>query len=189
MTESPSQTFPPEPATAGDEPHTFLGSLERQRRTFAWKVAGLDAEGLHAQVGVSALSLAKLLKHLAHMEDVNVTAGFAGDPLPSPWDTWDREADPDWVWRSAQEDSPEELVALWRTAVTRSRAVVDRTLATGGMASVGSYQTSDGGPVSLRRFVADLIEEYARHVGHADIIRESVDGQVGEDPPDDFPDL
>lgn len=78
---------------------------------------------------------------------------------------------------------------MWRAAVTRSRAVVDRTLATGDMGSVGSYQASDGAPVSLRRFVADLVEEYARHVGHADIIRESIDGQVGEDPPEDFPDF
>lgn len=174
---------------AGDEPHTFLGSLERQRRTFAWKVAGLDAEGLNARVGVSDLSLGKLLKHLAHMEDINFTAGFAGDPLPAPWDTWDRDADPDWLWRTAVGDAPEELVDLWRAAVTRSRAVVDRALATGGMGRIGSYRTPDGGPVSLRRFVADLVEEYARHVGHADIIRESVDGQVGEDPPEDFPDL
>jgi len=80
-------------------------------------------------------------------------------------------------------------VDLWRAAVTRSRAVVDRALATGGMGSVGSYRTPDGGPVSLRRFVADLVEEYARHVGHADMIREAIDGQVGEDPPEDFPDL
>ena len=57
------------------------------------------------------------------------------------------------------------------------------------MGSVGSYRTEDGEPVSLRRFVADLVEEYARHVGHADIIRESIDGQVGEDPPEEFPNL
>ncbi len=174
---------------AGDEPHTFLGSLERQRRTFAWKVDGLGADALNARVGVSDLSLAKLLKHLAHMEDINFTEGFAGERLPAPWDAWDRAADPDWLWRSAEDDSPEELLDLWRAAVTRSRSVVDRALAAGDMGSAGSYRTQDGGPVSLRRLVTDMLEEYARHVGHADIIRESIDGQVGEDPPETFPNL
>jgi hypothetical protein len=123
------------------------------------------------------------------MEDLNFTAGFAGEALPAPWDKWDRDADPGWLWRSAGDDAPQELVSLWRAAVARSRVVVDRTLAIGDMGSVGSYRASDGVPVSLRRFVADLVEEYARHVGHADIIRESIDGQVGEDPPEDFSDL
>lgn len=189
MTGDQPQTFPPEPAFAGDEPHTFLGSLERQRRTFVWKVTGLDSEAMNTSVGASALTLARLVKHLAHMEDINFSAGFAGQPLPHPWHSWDRGEDPDWLWRSACADSPAELIDLWRAAVARSRAVVDLALATGGMATVGSYRTSTGTPVSLRRFVADMIEEYARHVGHADLIRESIDGQVGEDPPDEFPSL
>ncbi len=186
MTDDHAQTFPPEPAIAGDEPSTFLGSLERQRRTFAWRVDGLDAAGLNARVGVSELTLAKLVKHLAHMEDLNFTQAFAGRPLPEPWSSWDREADPDWVWDSAGTDEPRELVGLWKAAVRRSRAVVDEALAGADMGVTGALASRSGEHVSLRRFVADMIEEYARHVGHADLIRESVDGQVGEDPPEDF---
>lgn len=183
---SPDPTFPPEPAVAGDEPHTFLGSLERQRRTFAWQVSGLDRDGMDQQVGASTLTLAKLVKHLAHMEDLNFSHAYAGRPLPEPWASWDRDADPDWLWRTAGEDDPDDLRALWREAVARSRAVVDEALADGGMGRPGRYATGDGEHVSLRRFVADLVEEYARHVGHADLLREAVDGQVGEDPPADF---
>ena len=59
----------PEPPDAGDETATLLGFLERQRATFAWKCAGLDAAGLRATVGASAMTLGGMLKHLARFED------------------------------------------------------------------------------------------------------------------------
>lgn len=95
----------------------------------------------------------------------------------------DWDADPDWDWRSAAEDTPEQLLTLWQGAVERSRAVVAEALADGGPGHIGRYTTSGGESPSLRRVLIDVIEEYARHVGHADLIRESVDGLVGEDPP------
>lgn len=64
----------------------------------------------------------------------------------------------------------------------RSRAIVARALADGGLDQLGRYQTGDGASPSLRRLLIDMIEEYARHAGHADLIRESVDGLTGEDP-------
>jgi hypothetical protein len=92
----------------------------------------------------------------------------------------DWDADPDWEWHSAAEDTPQQLVTLWQNAVARSRFVVAEALADGGLDQLAQY-TKWTQPPSLRRI---LIEEYARHVGHADLIRESVDGLVGEDPPD-----
>jgi hypothetical protein len=89
-------------------------------------------------------------------------------------------------WDSAGRDSPEYLTELWRAAVRRSRKVVDEVLANGDLGTAGDFATETGEHASLRRFVADMIEEYARHVGHADLIREAIDGQVGEDPPDDL---
>ena len=75
-------------------------------------------------------------------------------------------------------------MALWRDAVARSRAVVREALAEGGLDHQARFVLPDGRSPSLRRQFIDMIEAYARHVGHADLIRESVDGLVGEDPRD-----
>ena len=172
----------PEPPVAGDETATFLGSLERQRATLAWKCGGLDAAGLQATVGASTITLGGLLKHLALVEADYFSGKLLGrDPGP-PWNTVDWDADPDWEWRSASEDTPEQLCSLWQDAVARSRAAVTEALAGGGLDQL-ARSTRWTQPPSLRRILIDVIEEYARHVGHADLIRESVDGLVGEDPP------
>ena len=168
---------------SGSEAATLLGSLERQRRTLAWKCGGLGAEGMRATVGTSTVTLGGLLKHLALVEDFTFATTFLGRGPGQPWESVDWDADPDWDWRSAAEDTPEELWALWRDAVHRSRAVVEAALQHGGLDQRGR-PAADGETPSLRRLLVDLIEEYARHVGHADLIRESVDGLVGEDPPD-----
>ena len=174
----------PEPPIAGNETDTMLGSLERQRATLAWKCGGLDAAGLRATLSPSSITLGGLLKHLALVEDDYFSRRLFGRPLGTPWDAVDWDADPDWEWRTAAEDSPEQLMTLWRAAVARSRSAVAEALADGGLdhPATGIANSQDESP-SLRRIMIDLIEEYARHVGHADLIRESVDGLVGEDPP------
>ena len=172
----------PEPPPAGDEAATLLGFLDYQRATFAWKCSGLDAAGLAATVGVSSMTLGGMLKHLALVEDSWFSERLAGRPPEPPWDMVDWDADPDWEWHSAAADSPEQLMSLWQDTVSRSRELVAKALADGGL----EYSaTRDGRTPSLRRLLIDMIEEYARHVGHADLIRESVDGPVGEDPPGD----
>jgi hypothetical protein len=176
------EDVPREPPPAGDETATLLGSLERQRATLLWKCSGLDADGMRATVGVSALTLGGLLKHLALVEDDYFTGRLHARPLPAMWDR-DWDTDPDWEWRSAADDSPEELLTLWQDAVARSRAAVAEALSTGGVDQLIARGWPDGRTPSLRRVLVDIIEEYARHVGHADLLRESVDGLVGEDPP------
>ena len=169
---------------AGDEVATLLGSLERQRATFAWKCGGLDAAGMRATVGASTITLGGLLKHVALVEaDVFEIRLFDRNPGP-PWNEVDWEANPGWDWSSAADDSPEELMALWQAAVSRSRSTVAEALQIGGLDQLAKGITdSRGRAPNLRRLLLDLIEEYARHAGHADLIRESVDGLVGEDPP------
>ncbi|MDQ6875571.1 MAG: DinB family protein [Actinomycetota bacterium] len=173
----------PEPPVAGDETATLLGSLDRQRATLAWKCGGLDAARMRATVGASSMTLGGLLKHLALVEDHYFSVRLHGRSPHPPWDAVDWDADPNWEWRTAAEDTPEQLMELWRDNVARSRAAVTEALAAGGVEQLLRVGWPDGRAPSLRRTLIDLIEEYARHVGHADLIRESVDGLVGEDPP------
>jgi hypothetical protein len=172
------------PPVAGDETSTLIGSLERQRRTFAWKASGLDSAGLSATVGASTMTLGGLLKHLALVEDYYFSHRLHGRPMGPPWEGVDFDADPQWEWRTAADDSPDELRQLWEAAVGRSRAALADALAKGGVDQPIALGWPDGRTPILRRMLVDLIEEYARHTGHADMIRESVDGVVGEDPPD-----
>jgi len=171
---------------AGTEEEHLLASLERLRVTFAWKAHGLEAGGLSYRLPSSALSLGRLLKHLSRAEDEMFTRKLWGEPVSEPWCSAPWESDPDWDFTSADDDSPEELYALWTETVIRSRASVHRALVEGGLdheAKLGWGDTH----VSLRRLLFDLVEEYGRHTGHADLLREAVDGLTGEDPPSDFP--
>lgn len=172
---------------AGDEASTLVAALERNRRTFAWKCSGLGADGLRATVGASTMTLAGLIKHLALVEDYYFTFQLHGRPMPPPWDAVDFDADPSWEWRTALDDSPDQLRTLWLTAVQRSRAAIEEAMADGGLGREASRHWPDGDTFTLRRYLVDLIEEYARHTGHADLLRESVDGETGEGPPLDFP--
>ena len=173
----------PEPPLAADEASAIVAALERQRATFAWKAGGLDAAGLRASTAASTLTLGGLLKHLALVED-NTFSNRIGGRMGLPWSEVDWDADPDWEWRTAADDSPQDLYALWRDAVARSRVALDEALRDGGLDQpVKSMTDDEGRSPNLRRVLLDTLEEYGRHVGHADIIRESIDGLVGEDPP------
>jgi hypothetical protein len=175
---------PPDPPAAGDELATLLGFLERQRATFAWKCGGLDAAGLRATVGASSLTLAGMLKHLARFEDDMSAEWLHGRAQRPPWNTVDWTADQDWDWRSAADDTPEQLYALWRDAVARSRNLFAEALAHGDPECPGGGISDTRGALpSLRYILINMIEESARHNGHADLIREAVDGLVGHDPP------
>jgi len=170
----------PEPPEAAGETATILGFLEYQRATFAWKCAGLDAAGLGATVGVSTMTLGGMLKHLALVESTWFSRSLYGrDRLP-PWDAVDWTADPDWDWHSAADDSPEQLFALWEGAVAKSRTLVADALAAGGLEQPAKRTWPDGRAPSLRWILVHMIEEYARHNGHADLLRESIDGSTGE---------
>jgi hypothetical protein len=104
--------------------------------------------------------------------------------MPSTWRDVDWDADPDWDWTSAADDAPAELYALYRDAVTRSRIVLTDVIGDGGLDQPVTTMTDDEGrSPNLRRVLLDVLEEYARHAGHADIIRESIDGLTGEDRP------
>ena len=183
MTEA--ATPPWEPPLAGTDAEQVVGALERMRWTFRWKVDGLDAAGLRAKIPSSSLTLGGLLKHLALVEDFKFGPRLDGSSMGPPWDAMPEDADEDWEFRTAADDSPADLYALWDGAVARSRARLTAALADGGF-DQPVQMGNDDGRASLRRLVCDLLEEYGRHTGHADLLREAVDGRVGEDPPEDW---
>ena len=170
----------PEPPLAADEYGTVVGFLEYQRATLAWKCAGLDAAGLGTTTAASTMTLGGILKHLAYVEDHWFSRSLHDREPGAPWDTVDWKADPDWEWHSAAEDTPEQLLALWQAACARSRAQLAEALAQGGLEQSARRVWSDGRAPSLRWILLHMIEEYARHNGHADLLREAVDGATGE---------
>jgi len=188
MTNSDPQWEPSpwEPPIAGTETEHLLGALDRLRTTFRWKAGHLDAAGLSTHLGASSLTLGGLLKHLALCEDYMFTTKMRGESIGAPWETTYRDDVTDWEFISAADDTPDELYALWDNAVERSRKRLDAALADGGLDQLIHVCAPDGRHASLRRLVFDLVEEYGRHTGHADLLREAVDGLVGEDPPADW---
>ena len=182
-TTQPLSDTPWEPPLAGAETEALLGALDRQRWTFRWKAGDLDAAGLRVTVGASRLTLGGLLKHLATAEDYMSTVKMAGAAMDKTWQDNGWDADDDWEFTSAANDSPEVLYALYDGAVARARARVDAALADGGLDRQIYASDAEGHHANLRRLLLDMVEEYGRHTGHADLIRESVDGRTGEDPP------
>jgi uncharacterized damage-inducible protein DinB len=170
----------PEPPLAANEVDTLRGFLDFHRATFAWKCSGLDAAGLNTSVASSSMTLGGMMKHLALVEE-----SWFGDRLMQqdsrpPWNAIDWESDPNWEWRTAADDSPEQLRAQWDASVAYANAMIDEALSEGGVDQLARRRWPDGRAPSLRWIFSHMIEEYARHNGHADLIREAIDGEIGE---------
>ena len=170
----------PEPPLVSDEVGMLTGFLDYQRATLEWKCRGLDAAGLSVTTAKSTMTLGGILKHMALVEDVWFSMFLHGNPRCVPFDAIDWKTDPDWEWQSAAADTPEQLRTMWSEAVDRSRALMAEALADGGLDRLATRKRHDGASHSLRWIMVHMIEEYARHNGHADLLRESVDGDTGE---------
>ena len=179
-------TPPWEPPFSGPEAAQLLGALDRLRTTFRWKADGLDGAGLRTPLAPSGLTLGGLLTHLAAVEDHVSATRLSGAPVGPAWDGtgWDGRTGWQRTWSDA--GTAAELLGRWDDAVARSRERLAAALADGGLDRPVALTGPDGEPVSLRRLLCDLVEEYGRHTGHADLVREAVDGRVGEDPPADW---
>ena len=176
---------PPSPGAARTEVESLLSVLERNRRTFAWKTSGLDQNGLSTTTAASAMTLGGLVKHLALVE-ADLAVKLAGQDIGAPWDAVDFDADPDWEWRTGAQDAPEDVYAVLRAAIERSRDLTATVIEERGLDGPASFSWPDGTTPTVRTLLLDMIEEYARHTGHADMLREVVDGRVGEGAPKDF---
>ena len=172
-----------DPPYAGSEAETLLAFLDYHRETLRMKSDGLDAAQLDQRLEPSTLTLGGLLKHLAYVEDSWINQVFADNPPPEPWASVDWKADRDWELHSAADDTPEQLRSLYDESVATSDRILHETLAHPSALEQLSRRTFRKDPSrrhNLRWILVHLIEEYARHNGHADLIRESIDGQVGE---------
>jgi uncharacterized damage-inducible protein DinB len=170
-----------DPPLHGDEVATLRAFLTYHRDTLRRKCSGLTQEQLAQPLPPSDMTLGGMMKHLALVESQWFDHFFRGLALAPPFDTADWDSFPDWEFDSSRHDSPEELRVLFDEAVRRADAVVDDALGRGGLEQE-SARTSPrtGQTFTLRWILVHMIEEYARHNGHADLIRESIDGHKGE---------
>jgi len=171
-----------DPPLRADEATTLIAYLDYHRDTFRMKTAGLDQAQLAATLAPSSLTLGGMVKHLALVESSWLNDVLMGRDEVEPWASVDWEADRDWDWHSAVDDSPQDLRRLYEESVAASDAIIAEALADGGLDRLSVTQSSrEGeGAFSLRWILVHLVEEYARHNGHADLIRESIDGETGE---------
>jgi len=171
-----------DPPLRADEATTLQTYLDYHRDTLRQKSAGLTAEQLNATLAPSSMTLGGMLKHLSLVESNWFNDVLMGRDEVEPWASVDWEADRDWDWHSAVDDTPEDLRRLYDESVAASDAILAEALSDGGLdrESVVVSRREDEGRFSLRWIVVHMIEEYARHNGHADLIRESIDGVTGE---------
>ena len=166
-----------DPPETGTELDQLTSYLDLQRATMLWKTEGLTREQLAEPHPPSTLTLGGLLNHLALVEDSWFRVRFAGLPDDELWAGIDWDADPDYEFRTAAELEPEELRRRYEEACARSREVV---AAAASLDQLSVEPRGNGKHFDLRWMLLHLIEETARHAGHADLLREAIDGVVGE---------
>lgn len=176
---------PWEPPLAGTEVEHLLGALGRLRATFRWKADGLDEAGLAQRLSTSNLTLGGLLLHLAICEDFIFTTKLRGEELVEPWRSLGHDGDDEWEFTVGGLTAAQRY-DVYDDAVRRNEARIAAAIAEGGLDLVAHVDDGNGNHATLRRLIFDLVEEYGRHTGHADLLREAVDGRVGEDPPEDW---
>ena len=176
-----------EPPFSASPTGHLVAALDRQRATFRWKADGLDRAGLAHGVGRVVAEHRRLAQAPDPRRGHPLHLGPRRDPSPAKsWRSHDWDADPDWDFESAGEDEPADLYAAYDAAVARSREILAAHLADGGLEQHIELGRRHDIEMSLGRLVADMLEEYGRHTGHADLLREDVDGRVGEDPEPDW---
>ena len=168
---------PPEPEYGGDERTTLTGFLDFYRSILVRKGAGLDAERLTSRLGASSLTIGRLIRHMTQVEDHWFQRVLPGDDPIEPWASAPWGDDPDWEMTTADGLDFATLRSDFEAACARSRATLERF----DDLDLVALGASPDRPVSIRWILVHMIEEYARHCGHADLIRESIDGDTVTD--------
>lgn len=166
----PVPNLPVDPAYLGAEREQLTVFLDYQRGVMLRKVANLDDALLRTPGTPSDVTLLGILKHLAYVERYWFPSVFSGEDVTFPWTAEDPDAD----WRAEPEETVEEIAALYRAEIERARAIVAAS-SLDDTCIDGRGRTND-----LRGIMIHMIEETARHLGHADVIREALDGATGD---------
>ena len=161
---------------APDELTALTQFLDVHRIEFHERCWGLTDDQLRQTTAASTLTLGGLLKHMALVEHSWFEHRFAGMDEREPWASAPWDDDYDWEFTTAAQDTGEELFTLFVDACARSREVIS---ATESLNHLSVRTDNDDQQWNLRWIMVHMIEEYARHLGHADLIRESIDGTVG----------
>ncbi|KQY64709.1 MULTISPECIES: DinB family protein [unclassified Nocardioides] len=170
-----------DPPLAADEATMVRAYLDYHRDTLRAKTAGLNSEQLNQTLAPSTMTLGGMLKHLALCEDSWFSGRLLGNEDADYWQGVDWEADVDWDWHSAVDDTPEQIRTLFDDAIAASNAILDRVIPEHGLDLLSvRLDRRTGEKFSLRWILLHMVEEYARHNGHADLLRESIDGATGE---------
>ncbi|WP_199034046.1 DinB family protein [Glycomyces salinus] len=161
-----------DPHLTGGERATLEGFLDFHRETLRLKCAGLSADQLRlASVPPSNMSLLGLVRHLTDVENWWFRELLLGD---TDFDQYHRDEEPDRAFEAVSDADPAAVLELHRTAITACKeAAASRNLD-------DTFEHPQGGPSTLRWVYVHMIEEYSRHNGHADLIRERIDGATGE---------
>lgn len=165
------------PKVAG-ELEMLVAFLDYQRAVMIDKASGLTQEQWGQRLEPSTMTLGGMIYHLTVVEESWFADYFAGDGLGEPWASVDWEADRDWEWNVAPTMDPDVVLDAYRQAIKRSNEIVAAATSLDQL-SAKNHSKSDE-PWSLRWILVHMIEETARHAGHADLIRESIDGEVGD---------
>ena len=165
-----------DPPSCGAELLQLTAFLDYQRETLLQKAEGLSDEQLAQPLPTSSLTLGGLLNHLAYVEDTWFRVRFAGQSDDPLWGAVDWAADPDHDFRTATEVAGDELRRRYAEACARSRQIVART---DSLDQRSAQARANGQYFDLRWVLLHLIEETARHAGHADAVRELLDGGKG----------
>lgn len=165
----------------GDERTTLVAALRGQRLTLELKCAGLDAEQMARQaVEPSTLSLLGIVRHLAECERDTFRVLMAGEHVP-PLFRSDDDRDADFNGAVADPAVVAAAWDAWRAEVEfATRFVADAPNLDITAGDPLNQHGSNGGAVSLREMLVGMIEEYARHMGHVDLLRERIDGRLGQ---------
>ena len=172
-------TRPPAPEIplAADELTTLTAFLDFYRAALLDRAWGLTPEQMNTRLEPSTLTLQRLIGHMTGVEMGWFLEKFDGQPAPDYVENLDWEADPDAEMTRAESLSTEELLAEFSAQCEDSRR---RTAAAESLDQLSVLTSQSGEHFNLRWILVHMIEEYARHCGHADLIRESIDGNVPE---------
>ena len=168
-------THPHIPKEAG-ETEMLTAFLDYYRAVMLDKVGGLTKQQLGTRLKPSTMTLAGMIYHLTVVEASWFSDIFAGEGIGEPWESVDWDDDRDWEWHIAPSMDPAVVFDAYRDACDRSREIVASAQSLDQL----SVKDRDGEKWSLRWILVHMIEETARHAGHADLIRESIDGEVGD---------